>query len=486
MNKKKAKNDLSNKPILHTFNQYEIKLNYHSDVINIQIQNNYTFYESNFTLEHLHLHKLLISNITINDMFNFINCLIVQKNIEIIENENNLKLILISTLSNHSNVELLLNKKSILSNEIIEKLINDIKYIKDENENLKKIIKSIEENNIKLKKNVELIEKENNKINEIEKRIKKLERFNKDKKIIQLKKSNLQNINIIESHTSFINSVSIFPSGNIISVSADKSIKIYDINLNILQNIKNAHDNSIAYVEVKDENNFITCSADKSIKLWIKKENKFKINKIINNAHDDKIIKVIYCLNGDLISCSHDNKIKIWKEDNNNNYEVIKILLHSKWINSILFLEDKNILISAGEDGTKIWDFNEINKKNYLNYFNETFSGWHGGLCKLDEDRIIVQGNNINTLKVISLLNKKIIKVINIPFLCFGIYLIEDKGIFLVGGRNKDIMVYRNDNYECIQIIQNAHDDSILGFIELKDGTIISYSSDKKIKVWSF
>ena len=47
-------------------------------------------------------------------------------------------------------------------------------------------------------------------------------------------------------------------------------------------------------------------------------------------------------------------------------------------------------------------------------------------------------------------------------------------------------MVYRNDNYECIQIIQNAHDDSILGFIELKDGTIISYSSDKKIKVWSF
>jgi len=482
--KNKTKIDLKNQPILHTFNQYEIKLNYHLNIINIQIQNNYKFYESNFTLEHLHLHKLLISYITIDEIVEFINCLIVQKNIKIVENKNHLKLILISTLSNHSNVELILNKISILSNEVIEKLIIDIKNIKDENENLKKKIKSIEEKN---KQNVEIIERDNNKINEIEKKIQKLEeRLHKKNKIIQLKQSNLQKINSIEPHKSFINKVSTFPSGNIISVSADKSIKIYDIHLNELQNIKNAHDNSIAYVEIKDENNFITCSSDKSIKFWIKKENKFQINKIINNAHDDKIIKVIYCSNGNLISCSYDNTIKIWKENIYNNYEIIKILVHSKWINSILFLEDKNILISSGEDGTKLWNFDNINNKNYLIYFKDTFSGWHGGICRLDEDRIIVQGNNINLLKVISLLEKIIIKVINIPFLCFGICLIEDKGIFIVGGKSKDIKIYRNDNYECIQTIQNAHNDNILGFLELNDGTIISYSADKTIKVWSF
>ena len=52
-------------------------------------------------------------------------------------------------------------------------------------------------------------------------------------------------------------------------------------------------------------------------------------------------MKVIYCLNGNLISCSWDNKIKIWKENNNNNYDNIKILTHSDNINSILLLEDK-------------------------------------------------------------------------------------------------------------------------------------------------
>ena len=70
--------------------------------------------------------------------------------------------------------------------------------------------------------------------------------------------------------------------------------------------------------------------------------------------------------------------------------------------------------------------------------------------------------------------------------MCLGIRLIENKGIFLIGGKSKDIRIYRNDNYECIQIIQNAHDDDINGFDELKDGSIVSYSDDKKIKIWNY
>ena len=64
--------------------------------------------------------------------------------------------------------------------------------------------------------------------------------------------------------------------------------------------------------------------------------------------------------------------------------------------------------------------------------------------------------------------------------------LIVDKGIFLVGGRSKNIRIYRNDNYECIQEIKNAHNHWIRGFIELKDGSIASFSGDKTIKIWSF
>ena len=69
-------------------------------------------------------------------MIEFINGLINQKNIKIQKNENNLKLILISTLPNYPNVELIINNKNILSYELIEKLINEIKEIKDGNNEL--------------------------------------------------------------------------------------------------------------------------------------------------------------------------------------------------------------------------------------------------------------------------------------------------------------------------------------------------------------
>ena len=97
--------------------------------------------------------------------------------------------------------------------------------------------------------------------------------------------------------------------------------------MNFILKIVNAHDDSIIYVETKGENNFITCSKDKTIKLWIKNNNKFKINKIIKNAHKDQINKVIYCSNGNLISYSDDKTIKIWKE-NLKHYLILIIYVH--------------------------------------------------------------------------------------------------------------------------------------------------------------
>ena len=480
------------------FNQYTIKLTPFFDSINISIIQNdsYEVYEANFNFEYLHNYKLLLSSFTLKELIDFISSLIQQNSITIEKSKIYLKFILISKLPNHPNVKLILKKKKYKSNQMLEKILNEIQHLKEENEFLKNSYENLNKKFLSSEKDVKeevekKIEKKNieSKINQFENRIKILEGFHfiKNKHKTQLKNCNLKNINSIKSHIKRINSVSSFPSGNIISVSADKSIKIYDIHLNILQNIENAHNDAIAYVEVKDENNFMTCSTDKSIKLWIKieNENEYKINKVINNAHNDSIRKVIYCTNGNLISCSFDMTIKIWKE-NNNNYENFKTLTNLKKIDSILFLEDKNILISSGIDGTKLWDLNNYDNISCIQTFEDTYCGWYGALCRLDEDKIVVKGKGTNCLKIISISEKKTIKEIDNQFQCWGISLIDDKGIFLVGGISKDIKIYRNDNYECIQIIENAHNNDIKGFIELKDGSIASFSKDKTIKIWSF
>ena len=290
-------------------------------------------------------------------------------------------------------------------------------------------------------------------------------------------------IDSLEIHEHIINKVSIFPSGNIISVSRDQSIKIYDIYFKIIQNIPNAHPNWIYDVNTKDDNNFIT-SSYKDIKLWIKKDNLFKYNKSIENAHNDWITKVIYYGNKKIISCSWDKTVKIW-EEKYDGYKNIQTLTHSNKIYSMLLLENKNVLVSGGIDGTKLW---KLSNFDLIYHFQQTVCGNNNALCRINEDLIIVYAskNNRHSLKILSISQKSIIKEISYPFFCYGIQLIKDKGLILTGGVSKDIIIYRSDNYECFQTITNAHEDNIFGFIELKDGTIISYGKDKNFNLWSF
>jgi len=275
----------------------------------------------------------------------------------------------------------------------------------------------------------------------------------------------------------WINLVKTFPLGNLLIISDDKTIKILDINFNIIQIIKNAHKKVITYIEIKDENNFVSCSEDKSIKTWIKNNNKFKINKYINNAHKEQINKVIYYSNLNLISCSKDNTIKIWEEINNI-FQLITILSENN-VNSILLIEDKNKFISSGKDGIKIWNINNL---ELIKNFNDVKCYDSNGLCKIDKDKFII--NEYKLLIVISLTKEKIIKNINNLFKCTAINSIEKKGIFIIGGLNNDIKIYRNDNFECILTIQKAHFNTINGFIQLNDDFVISFSN-LTIKIWS-
>ena len=510
------------------FEQWIIYLYSDLNTITIKIKNfkSNEIYKSTFNLEYLQKLNLLISKENIKEIFDFISNLINEGNIKIKENDN-IKFL----LSDKSNIELEIKKEENLSQKI-NKIINEteilkeenkslqkkfetfiltneekIKELKEENINLKETIKQIIKENEELKKKMEILENENilekkeldfqkeeiynlkllneNKLNEINNR---LINFNIKQKL-QVTNLNLKKINSINSHNERIRNVTTFPSGKIISVSVDKSIKIYDNNLNIIQDITNAHDEDIIDIYVKDENNFVTCSKDKNIKTWIKKLNKgvfkdeiiFILSNIIYEAHNDSITKIIYCLNGQIISCSLDKKIKIW-EEKNSEYKCIKILNHLKCISSMLIIEEKNILISSGVDGTNIWNLN-----NYDNiYFFKDISCYgRNALQKIDYDRIIVGGNLDGIVKIFSLSERKVIKEIQNQFLCWGICYIEDKGLLLICGKSLDIKIYRDDIFTCILIFKNAHSNFINGIIQLKDKSILSFSDDKIINIWS-
>ena len=319
---------------------------------------------------------------------------------------------------------------------------------------------------------------ENNNITNIEIKINNI--INKlEGKKIQLTQTNLKHINSINEHSNNVNTIKYFPSGKIIAVDDDKSIIIYDTNFTVIQKIENAHDNWITYVDIKDENNFVTSSNSTNIKTWIKRNNHFVINHNIINAHNSIIYKVIYDSKGNLFSCSTDGTIKIW-EEKNGEYENIKILYNYGIITSILLLEDKNILISSGYT-TKFWDLN--NNYTIIKTFENFYTYWNTGLERIDDDRIVV-GSEEKAI-IISISNQTIIHEINFDYRCDVLKSIENKGILFIGGVSNDIKIYRNDNYECIQTIENAHKDEINCITELKDGSIATCANENIINIWS-
>ena len=295
-------------------------------------------------------------------------------------------------------------------------------------------------------------------------------------KINQSNNIKLKKIFKINFHEDWIRSVHIFPSGNIISVSDDKSINIFDgSTYKIIQNIPYAHTHYIINLSIKDENNFATCSLDYNINIWTKKDNnQFIKDKSIIKAHKLKINDIIYLLNNKIISCSDDNTMKIW-ELYNKGYHLLtfiklKFISDNKSILSLLLIEDKNIIVNAGGNGTFFW---KINKKGMsiiklICHFIDASCTSKNGLKRIDEDRIIMGSKE--KLNIISITNKIIIKTITIPFQCNGITIIKQKGIFICLNINLFYLLYIIDH---IFIVVSPEKDKIKPFINWQKPTIL-------------
>lgn len=283
-------------------------------------------------------------------------------------------------------------------------------------------------------------------------------------------------------HTSSITQISMIPSKNYVSVSFDKSIIIFDENSKVIQKIENAHEKEITYVSIKDEDNFATCGNDKSIKFWKKEGNEFKFNKQISNAHEKGIHKILFDSNGNLYSSSADYSVKIWKLTNDNDYINEATLRHEDEVYSFLVIEDKNLLISSGvgDDKTIFWDLNSYNKISEIDNITSYTSN---SMLRINDNIIVIGEEDGKKLRFVDISQKKLVKEIKNKFYVFGLYLMKEKGVFLVGGGD-GIAVYRIDNYKRLQ--NSKYENDISGFFPMKDEVIGTFGDNGKIQTWNF
>ncbi len=478
-----------NKSFQFDNNDFEFSMSSQKDSLKFEIKNLSTFqiYVSSFNLESLKKHKILKANNNIEEIFEFLKNKIEKNNLQI-KYEKNILIITIITFE-YSTIELEISEKEQTPAEIthflkkeILKLRNDINVLKKNNiSDFSKyyfIICSIcillLSFFIKTKSEKPLNSTHNSIDNDILDKIKN-DIFNDQK--IQLVKVNFKLKK--ELKDSNLNLISLFPTKNYAITNRNGDILIFDDNNNkTLQEIK-AHDKVISCLSIKDDNTFVSCS-EKSIKFWTKSNNSFINSNSIFAAHNELIYNVIFYMDNKIISCSNDTNIKIWEFNSNpQTYSLIKTFKNKKGVTSILLLEDLDILVSCGYDGTKFWD---LKKDKVIGEFYEVICFGVHSIERINYDNIVVVGININ---IINIFNKVIIKEIKCEFLSYSILSLKNKGIFLVGGNSNHFNVYRSDNYEKIEKV-HFFNQYLIGFSNMRNNIITSFHDNDTINYWEF
>jgi WD40 repeat protein len=239
-------------------------------------------------------------------------------------------------------------------------------------------------------------------------------------------------------HTDCVRSAQLSPNGNsIVYASADKTIKIWDMQTGHTTKTLVGHTGWICSAQISsDGNSIVSASDDKTIKIWDMQTGK-NIQTLL--GHSDQVRFAQISPDGNyIVSASADKTIKIWDIQTGQNIQTL--VGHTDWVRFAQISPDGKHIVSASDDKTiKIW-----NMKTGHN--TKTLVGHTG---RVNSAQISSDGNYI-----ISASDDKTIKIWNMKT-----------------GQNTKTLVGHTDWVNSAQISSDGN-------------SIVSASDDETIKVW--
>lgn len=159
----------------------------------------------------------------------------------------------------------------------------------------------------------------------------------------------------LEGHTSEVNHLLITADRQIlISASADKTIKLWDLNTGDLLTTLTGHQSYINDLAISPDGQILASGgADKIIKLW-----NLNTRELLTNlsGHTSHIEALLFSPDGKtLYSASADTTVRIWNLETGEQEQVLRG--HTSFVNALAIRPDGQILYSASADKTiKFWD----------------------------------------------------------------------------------------------------------------------------------
>ncbi|MEG4913976.1 WD40 domain-containing protein [Microcoleus sp. B7-D4] len=205
--------------------------------------------------------------------------------------------------------------------------------------------------------------------------------------------------NSLEGHFASVNSVAISPDGKTLaSASADKTIKLWNLQTHKLLATITGHTNSVYAVSFSPNGKLLaTGSDDNTVKLWDTTTGK---QIITITGHTNSVNAVSFSPDGKLlVTGSADNTVKLW--DTTTGKQIITITGHTNSVNAVSFSPDGKTLASASYDNTiKLWNL----QTQTLLITLAGHSNWVNSVAFSPDGKTLASGSSDNTIKLWNLL----------------------------------------------------------------------------------
>ena len=296
--------------------------------------------------------------------------------------------------------------------------------------------------------------------------------------------SNLKDEITLTGFKGYINSLYLLNDGRFAVCSSEFQISIFTISLFQVECIIEGHSDTVTYVSQLEDGRLLSSSYDKTVKLWKQNDNKFIFEHSFE-GHDNFVVKVIPLTNNRIASCSKDKKIKIW---NVNTKELEATLLgHVYWVNCILKLRNRDILISGSatkDEKLRVWNLKTYQMTRMI---SNVSCCYRNSMIEYKDNKVLVGGHNrIRLVDLIDYVIERTIETTELGFICSFCELRDGS---VICGCGSGALLHIDVNEESPEgkvVKEKAQSSDIIGIVNVDEERFISASEAHSIVLWNY